>query len=120
MIHVYFICSPFHIFISIYISLRFTALCCHFADLYNHNTFPFCACKSQYGGGPTLSHSDYCMDCLIDGAHSVVSADTYRDQRESMKQIARDILDRHGADGEYYVSRSWYDCNLYLLFILFV
>ncbi|WJX16373.1 Ubiquitin carboxyl-terminal hydrolase 26 [Trifolium repens] len=62
---------------------------------------------SKYGGGPTLSHDDRCLDCLIDGARNVVSADTYRDRRESFKQLARDILDGKNEDGKYYVSRSW-------------
>lgn len=65
-------------------------------------------CKIQYGGGPTLSHEDCCWDCLIDGAQNVVSADTYRDQRESLKRLARDILDGNCEDGMYYVSRPWY------------
>ncbi|KAG4931153.1 hypothetical protein AAZX31_17G188900 [Glycine max] len=62
---------------------------------------------SKYGGGPTLSHEDCCWDCLIDGAQNVVSADTYRDQRESLKRLARDILDGNCEDGMYYVSRPW-------------
>ncbi|XP_061364323.1 ubiquitin carboxyl-terminal hydrolase 26-like [Gastrolobium bilobum] len=62
---------------------------------------------SKYGGGPTLSHEDCCWDCLIDEAQNVVSADTYRDRRESFKQLARDILDGKCEDGKYYVSRPW-------------
>jgi len=61
----------------------------------------------QYGGGPTLSHNDCCWDCLIEGAQNVVSADSYRDQRESLKQFARDILNGNYEDGMYYVSRPW-------------
>ena len=71
--------------------------------------FLLLACEIQYGGGPALSHDDYCWDCLIHGAHTVVSADTYRDRRESMKLLARDILDGNCPDGKYYISRSWYD-----------
>ncbi|KAG4962807.1 hypothetical protein JHK85_040253 [Glycine max] len=65
---------------------------------------------NSYGGGPTLSHDNHCRDCLIHGAMTVVSADTYRDRRESMKSLAWDIL-----DGKYYISRPWYDnilCHL--------
>nr|KYP34246.1 Ubiquitin carboxyl-terminal hydrolase 26 [Cajanus cajan] len=62
---------------------------------------------SKYGGGPTFSHDDCCWDCLINGAQNVVSTDTYRDQRESLKQLARDILDGNCEDGMYYVSRPW-------------
>ena len=85
------------------------------ADIYVHNMFPLLACKTQYGGGPTLSHDDCCWDCLIDGARNVVSADTYRDRRESLKQLARDVLDGNCEDGKYYVSRPWYDCKYFLM-----
>ncbi|TKY74650.1 Ubiquitin carboxyl-terminal hydrolase 26 [Spatholobus suberectus] len=62
---------------------------------------------SKYGGGPALSHDNHCWDCLIHGAMTVVSADTYRDRRESMKSLARDILDGNCLDGKYYISRPW-------------
>ncbi|KAL5145003.1 Ubiquitin carboxyl-terminal hydrolase 26 [Glycine soja] len=62
---------------------------------------------SKYGGGPALSHDNHCRDCLIHGAMTVVSADTYRDRRESMKSLARDILDGNCLDGKYYISRPW-------------
>lgn len=58
---------------------------------------------------PALSHDDHCWDCLIHGAQTVVSADTYRDRRESMKSLARDILDGNCPDGKYYISKPWYD-----------
>ncbi|KAL9313355.1 hypothetical protein ACSQ67_018807 [Phaseolus vulgaris] len=61
----------------------------------------------KYGGGPALSHDNHCLDCLIHGAMTVVSADTYRDRRESMKSLARDILDGNCLDGKYYISRPW-------------
>ncbi|KAJ1420139.1 Ubiquitin-specific peptidase 48 [Sesbania bispinosa] len=61
----------------------------------------------KYGGSPALSHDDHCWDCLIHGAQTVVSADTYRDRRESMKTLARDILDGNCLDGKYYISRPW-------------
>ncbi|CAL0319194.1 unnamed protein product [Lupinus luteus] len=62
----------------------------------------------KYGEGPALSHDDHCLDCLIHGAHTVVSADTYRGRRESMKLLARDILDGNCIDdGKYYISRPW-------------
>ncbi|KAK7384819.1 hypothetical protein VNO78_30522 [Psophocarpus tetragonolobus] len=61
----------------------------------------------KYGGGPTLSHDDCCWDCLIDGAKNVVSADSYREQRESLKQLARYILDQNCEDGMFYVSKPW-------------
>lgn len=80
--------------------------------------FPLLACKIQYGGGPKLSQDDHCWDCLIDGAQNVVSADTYRDRRESLKQLARDILDGNCQDGKYYVSRPWYDCKSFLMSFL--
>ncbi|KAG2402344.1 Ubiquitin carboxyl-terminal hydrolase [Vigna angularis] len=63
------------------------------------------ACEIQYGGGPTLSHNDCCWDCLIEGAHNVVSADSYQDQRESLKQFAWAFVNGNHEDGMYYVSR---------------
>jgi len=74
---------------------------------YLHSLLHLLACKIQYGGGPTLSHDDCCWDCIIEGAQNVVSADSYRDQRESLKQFARAILDGNYEDGKYYVSRPW-------------
>ncbi|XP_020226068.1 ubiquitin carboxyl-terminal hydrolase 26 isoform X2 [Cajanus cajan] len=62
---------------------------------------------SKYGGGPALSNDNNCWDCLIHGAMTVVSADTYRDRRESMKSLARDILDGNCLEGKYYISRPW-------------
>ncbi|XP_061346199.1 ubiquitin carboxyl-terminal hydrolase 26-like isoform X1 [Gastrolobium bilobum] len=62
---------------------------------------------SKYGGKVALSHDDHCWDCLIHGARTAVSADTYRDRRESMKSLARDILDGNCLDGKYYISRPW-------------
>ncbi|CAJ2643397.1 unnamed protein product [Trifolium pratense] len=62
---------------------------------------------SKYGGMPTLSHDDHCRDCLIHGAQTVVSADTYRGRRESLKPLARDILDGNCLDGKYFISRPW-------------
>jgi len=74
-----------------------------------HDTLTLLCCKIQYGGIPTLSHDDHCRDCLICGAQTVVSADTYRGRRESLKSLARDILDGNCLDGKYFISRPWYD-----------
>jgi len=76
-----------------------------------NDVFPLLTFDIQYGGGPALSHDDHCLDCLIHGAKTVVSADTYRDRRESMKSLARDILDGNCPDGKFYISRPWYDNN---------
>ncbi|KAE8678665.1 Ubiquitin carboxyl-terminal hydrolase 26 [Hibiscus syriacus] len=62
---------------------------------------------SKYNGGPTFSKDDYCMDCLIDVAHTVVCADGYRDRRKLMKEIADDVLSAKCEDGAYYVSKAW-------------
>lgn len=68
-------------------------------------------CMIQYNGGPELAKDDYCMDCLIEGARTVVSADSYRDRRTLMKDVANDVLAGKCQDGRYYVSRTWYDCK---------
>ncbi|CAI8599711.1 unnamed protein product [Vicia faba] len=62
---------------------------------------------SKYDGMPTLSHDDHCRDCLIHGAQTVVSADSYRGRRESLKSLARDVLDGSCPDGKYFISRPW-------------
>ncbi|XVE71413.1 hypothetical protein DITRI_Ditri10aG0148300 [Diplodiscus trichospermus] len=62
---------------------------------------------SKYNGGPTLARADYCMDCLIDAARTVVCADSYRDRRKLMKEIADDTLLGKCIDGTYYVSKAW-------------
>ncbi|KAM1224734.1 hypothetical protein ACFX1S_043812 [Malus domestica] len=62
---------------------------------------------SKYKGGPELANDDYCMVCLIDGARNVVCADSYRDRRIIMKQVAEDALAAKCSGGIYYVSKSW-------------
>ncbi|KAJ0100234.1 hypothetical protein Patl1_19749 [Pistacia atlantica] len=65
------------------------------------------SCKIQYDGGPTLTNDDYCLKCLIDGARTMVCADSYRDRRKSMKELADDVLSGKFGEGTYYVSRPW-------------
>ncbi|XVF48123.1 hypothetical protein PTKIN_Ptkin03bG0165600 [Pterospermum kingtungense] len=62
---------------------------------------------SKYNGGPTLAKSDYCMVCLIDVARTIVCADSYRDRRKLMKEIADDVLLGKCLDGTYFVSKAW-------------
>ncbi|XP_021276622.1 ubiquitin carboxyl-terminal hydrolase 26 isoform X1 [Herrania umbratica] len=62
---------------------------------------------SKYNGGPTLAKADYCMECLIDVARTVVCADSYRDRRKLMKEIADNVLLGKCMDGTYYVSKAW-------------
>ncbi|KAJ9146282.1 hypothetical protein P3X46_028567 [Hevea brasiliensis] len=62
---------------------------------------------SKYGGGPTLTNDDYCMSCLIDGAQSVVCADSYRDRRTLMRDLASDVIAGKCLEGTYYVSKTW-------------
>ncbi|KAK8486160.1 hypothetical protein V6N11_019983 [Hibiscus sabdariffa] len=62
---------------------------------------------SKYNGGPTFAKDDYCMDCLIDVARTVVCADSYRDRRKLMKEIADNVLSAKCEDGAYYVSKAW-------------
>lgn len=62
---------------------------------------------SKYDGGPTLAKDDYCTECLLDMAHKLVSADSYRDQRTLMRVIAENIFSGKCLDGNYYVSKPW-------------
>ncbi|TVU48110.1 hypothetical protein EJB05_07733 [Eragrostis curvula] len=63
---------------------------------------------TKYGGGPTLSSDDFCVECLKDGAKNVVSADVYRDRKASFKNLAEAMLAGTSPDGpSYFVSRTW-------------
>ncbi|KAG2699923.1 hypothetical protein I3760_07G211200 [Carya illinoinensis] len=62
---------------------------------------------SKHDGGPTLSNDDYCNNCLVDGARTVVCGDSYRDRRTMMKQIANEAVQGNCVDGTYYVSKAW-------------
>lgn len=63
----------------------------------------------QYGGVPILAKDDYCTDCILDEARGMVCADSYRDRRMLMKEIAEAALAGKHPDGKlYYVSRTWY------------
>ncbi|OMO91103.1 Ubiquitin [Corchorus olitorius] len=62
---------------------------------------------SKYNGGPALTNSDDCIECLLDLARTVVCADSYRDRRKMMKEIADDVLSGKCIDGTYYVSKAW-------------
>lgn len=62
---------------------------------------------TQYDGRPALSNSDYCRDCLIDAARNLVCAESYRDRRKFMKEIAESVLSGNCSDGTYCVSKAW-------------
>ncbi|XP_073011586.1 ubiquitin carboxyl-terminal hydrolase 26 [Typha latifolia] len=63
---------------------------------------------SKYGGGPTFSSDDYCIDCLRNRAKSVVCADDYRGRKASLKQLAEAAVAGNVPDGtSYFVSRTW-------------
>ncbi|KAF6170260.1 hypothetical protein GIB67_013235 [Kingdonia uniflora] len=59
-------------------------------------------------GGPSLSSEDYCLDCLMDGAKTMIRSVEFRDQRATMKQIAEAALAGKFSDGMLYnVSKAW-------------
>uniref|UniRef100_A0A2P2JYZ7 Ubiquitin carboxyl-terminal hydrolase n=1 Tax=Rhizophora mucronata TaxID=61149 RepID=A0A2P2JYZ7_RHIMU len=62
---------------------------------------------SKYGGGPALSNADYCIACLTDNAKYVVSADSYRDRRTLMRDLASSVLSGNCPGGTYYISKTW-------------
>ncbi|KAL5698626.1 ubiquitinyl hydrolase 1 [Ranunculus cassubicifolius] len=63
---------------------------------------------SKYGEGPTLTDSDFCTDCLVNGAKTTVRADDYRSTRVAMKRIAEDAFAGKLRDRTlYYVSKPW-------------
>lgn len=63
---------------------------------------------SKYNGGPCLGKDDFCIDCLVDSARAIVTADSYRDRRAYMKEVAEAALAGNYLDGKlYYVSKTW-------------
>nr|GEV53258.1 ubiquitin carboxyl-terminal hydrolase 26 [Tanacetum cinerariifolium] len=63
---------------------------------------------SKCEGGPELGEDDCCIECLKETARSTVSADSYRDGRTSMRELAESALAGKCRDGPlYYVSKSW-------------
>ncbi|MCD7469118.1 hypothetical protein HAX54_007925 [Datura stramonium] len=63
---------------------------------------------SKYGGGPTLAKDDYCIDCLFEVAQSMARADSYRDRRTLMKELAEAALVGDCLDEKlYYISKPW-------------
>lgn len=63
----------------------------------------------KHGGGPALGENDCCIECLMETARTTVSADSYRDRRTSMRELAESALAGKCPDGQlYYVSKSWY------------
>lgn len=62
----------------------------------------------KYGGGPVLSKNEYCETCLFQGAHSTASADTYRDRKGPLIELAEAAIAGNCPDGPlYYVSKNW-------------
>ncbi|XP_024995808.1 ubiquitin carboxyl-terminal hydrolase 26 isoform X1 [Cynara cardunculus var. scolymus] len=64
--------------------------------------------SSKYKGGPELGEDDCCIVCLKETACAAVSADSYRDGRTSMRELAEAALAGKCPDGPlYYVSKAW-------------
>lgn len=64
--------------------------------------------SSKYEGGPALGQDDCCIECLKETARATVSADSYRDGRTLMRELAESALAGKCPDGQlYYVSKSW-------------
>ncbi|KAL2896625.1 Ubiquitin carboxyl-terminal hydrolase 26, partial [Bienertia sinuspersici] len=62
----------------------------------------------NYNGGPCLGKDDYCMDCLHNSARAIVSADSYKDRRAYMKEVAEAALAGNSLDEKlYYISKTW-------------
>ncbi|KMT17619.1 hypothetical protein BVRB_2g035690 isoform A [Beta vulgaris subsp. vulgaris] len=63
---------------------------------------------SKYNGGPCLGKEDYCIHCLMDSARAIVTADSYRDRRAHMKDLAESALAGKHLEGKlYYISKTW-------------
>ncbi|XP_049934651.1 ubiquitin carboxyl-terminal hydrolase 26 isoform X2 [Nymphaea colorata] len=62
----------------------------------------------KYGGGPTLTGSDCCIDCLKELAKTVVSTEGYKEQRAGMQKLAAEALNGQFVEGDlFFVSRNW-------------
>ena len=56
-----------------------------------------------------MGEDDCCIVCLKETACAAVSADSYRDGRSSMRELAEAALAGKCPDGPlYYVSKAWY------------
>ncbi|KAI7752502.1 hypothetical protein M8C21_015853, partial [Ambrosia artemisiifolia] len=55
---------------------------------------------SKYEGGPALGEDDCCIECLMETARTTVSADSYRDGRTSMRELAELALAGKCSDGQ--------------------
>ncbi|KAH7656175.1 ubiquitin carboxyl-terminal hydrolase 48 protein [Dioscorea alata] len=62
---------------------------------------------SKYGGGPTLTNGDYCIDCIKERAGTSVSADDYRERRASFRELAEACLAGNQPNSSYFVSKTW-------------
>ncbi|KAJ0987329.1 hypothetical protein J5N97_005685 [Dioscorea zingiberensis] len=63
---------------------------------------------SKYGGGPTLTNDDYCVDCIKERAGTSVSADDYKERRASLRELAEAALSGNQPSGNsYFVSKTW-------------
>ncbi|XP_074286808.1 ubiquitin carboxyl-terminal hydrolase 26 isoform X2 [Silene latifolia] len=64
--------------------------------------------NSKYGGGPCLGKDANCIDCLFDSARATITADSYRDRRAVLNELAEASLAGKCSDDKlYYVSRNW-------------
>ncbi|KAF3776338.1 hypothetical protein EJ110_NYTH48491 [Nymphaea thermarum] len=58
--------------------------------------------KGKYGGGPTLTGSDCCIDCLKELAKTVVSTEGYKEQRAGMQKLAAEALNGQFVEGDLF------------------
>ncbi|KAL2521363.1 Ubiquitin carboxyl-terminal hydrolase 26 [Forsythia ovata] len=64
--------------------------------------------SSKYDGGPRLAKDDYCIDCIFEMSRTKARADSYRDRRSLMKELAEAALARECLDGNlFYISKTW-------------
>lgn len=64
--------------------------------------------QSQYGGGPELSANDCCIECVMENAKNMASANSFKSERLKIKKMLEDAGATNGAGGQhFFVSRAW-------------
>lgn len=63
--------------------------------------------NKQYGGGPELSANDCCIQCVMENAKNVASANSFKNKRMKMRKLLEDAGATTGVGRHFFVSRAW-------------
>ncbi|KAJ7528558.1 hypothetical protein O6H91_15G008100 [Diphasiastrum complanatum] len=63
---------------------------------------------SKYTGGPELSNGDCCLECILKDANATASANSFRDQRATIREMLESVLAGHLFEEKlFYISKTW-------------